>query len=64
MKKSRLLSEMHETARGLERVGVLDKHTMREFDVLTLPPVKGLRRSRFARFGSGVGSVKQCSPPC
>ncbi len=42
MKKSRLLNEMHETARGLERIGVLNKHTMREFDVLTLPPVKEL----------------------
>jgi putative transcriptional regulator len=42
VKKSRLLNEMHETARGLERIGVLNKHTMREFDVLTLPPVKEL----------------------
>jgi len=42
MAKSRLLSEMHETARGLERIGALDKQTMREFDVLTLPPVQEL----------------------
>jgi putative transcriptional regulator len=42
VKKSRLLNEMHETARRLERIGVLNKHTMREFDVLTLPPVKEL----------------------
>ncbi len=42
MKKSRLLNEMRETARGLERIGVLDKQTMREFDVLTLPPVRDL----------------------
>jgi putative transcriptional regulator len=42
VKKSRLLNEMHETARGLERMLVLNKHTMREFDVLTLPPVKEL----------------------
>jgi putative transcriptional regulator len=40
--KSRLLNETNETAHGLERIGVLDKHTMREFDVLTLPPVKEL----------------------
>jgi putative transcriptional regulator len=42
MKKSRLLSELRETARGLERIGVLDKQTMREFNALTLPPVHEL----------------------
>jgi putative transcriptional regulator len=42
MKKSRLLDEMRQTARGLERLGALDKQTMREFDVLTLPPVQEL----------------------
>ena len=42
MKKSRLLDEMRETARDLERIGALDKQTMREFDVLTLPPVQEL----------------------
>ena len=36
MKKSRLLDEMRETARGLERIGALDKHTMREFDVVVV----------------------------
>jgi len=42
MKKRRLLDEMHETARGLERMGALDKQTMREFDTLALPPVREL----------------------
>lgn len=42
MKKSRLLTEMRETARGLVRIGALDKQTMREFDALTLPPVREL----------------------
>ena len=42
MKKSRLLDEMRETARALERIGALDKQTMREFDVLTLPPIHEL----------------------
>src|SRR5437588_507385 len=42
MKKSRLLDEMYETARGLVRVGALDKQTLREFDALTLPPVREL----------------------
>ena len=42
MKKSRILSEVNETARGLNRIGVLDQQTMREFDVLTVPPVRSL----------------------
>ena len=32
MKKSRILTEMNETARGLNRIGVLDQQTMRDFD--------------------------------
>jgi putative transcriptional regulator len=42
MKKRRLLDEMHETARGLARIGALDKQTMREFDALALPVVREL----------------------
>ena len=42
MKKSRLLSEMNETARGLNRIGVLDQQTLREFEVLSVPPVRVL----------------------
>ena len=37
---SRILKEMHDTARGLHKAGVMDTTTMREFDVLCLPPVK------------------------
>ncbi len=39
MKKSRLLNEVHETARGLARIGGIDKHTMRDLEALCLPPV-------------------------
>ena len=42
MKKSRILSEINETVRGLNRIGVVDQKTMREFDVLTIPPVRAL----------------------
>ena len=42
MKKSRILTEVNQTARGLNRIGVLDQQTMREFDVLTVPPVRAL----------------------
>jgi putative transcriptional regulator len=59
MKKSRLLDEMRETARGLERVGAMDKRTMREFDVLTLPPVQELtaRQIRAIRTRSRVSQA-------
>ena len=42
MKKSRILTEINDTVRGLNRIGVLDQQTMREFDVLTVPPVRTL----------------------
>lgn len=42
MKKSRILAEMHETARGLRGSDAIDKRTMRDFDSLCLPPVRPL----------------------
>jgi putative transcriptional regulator len=33
---------MRETAQGLVRAGVVGKQTLREFDALTLPPVREL----------------------
>ena len=33
-RKSRILEEMHETARGLHTVGLIDKRRIREFDAL------------------------------
>lgn len=42
MKKSRILAEVNETARGFNRTGILDQQTMRDFDVLTVPPVRSL----------------------
>ena len=39
-KRSRILEEMHETARGLHRAGLMDEVTMREFDALCLPTIK------------------------
>jgi len=42
MKRSRLLTEIHETASALHRSGSIDKQTMREFDALALPRVRDL----------------------
>lgn len=36
---SRILKEMHETARGLKRAGFIDKRRMQEFDALCLATV-------------------------
>jgi putative transcriptional regulator len=35
-----ILDTIHETADGLHNAGVMDTTTMREFDALSLPPVK------------------------
>jgi putative transcriptional regulator len=42
MKKSKILEAVHETALGLHKAGVMSQVTMREFDVLCLPPVEQL----------------------
>jgi putative transcriptional regulator len=41
-KKSRILTEMHESAAALYRSGSIDKQTMREFDALLFPQVRDL----------------------
>ena len=42
MAKSRILHEVHETARGLHAAGVLSDTTMRDFDKVCLSPVHAL----------------------
>jgi len=37
-----LLASVHETAKGLHDAGVMDKGTMRRFDVMCLTPVRPL----------------------
>ncbi len=37
---SRILKELHKSAKGLHDAGAMDITTMREFDALCLPPVK------------------------
>ncbi len=39
---SRMLEEIHETARGLHQAGGMDKKTMREFDALCLTPIEDM----------------------
>jgi putative transcriptional regulator len=40
--RSSLLASVHETAKGLRDAGVMDKETMRKFDVMCLTPVRPL----------------------
>ncbi|AFZ02246.1 helix-turn-helix domain-containing protein [Calothrix sp. PCC 6303] len=40
--KSPILEAVHETAKGLHQVGVMDQVTLREFDRLCLPPMETL----------------------
>lgn len=44
-----ILNNVHETAKGLHRVGVMDGKTMREFDALCLPPVKNMTAAQIRR---------------
>ena len=41
--RSALMASIHETAEGLHATGVMDKHTMREFDEMCLTPVRALK---------------------
>jgi len=40
--RSPLLASIHETAKGLHDAGVMNKQTMRKFDVMCLTPVRAL----------------------
>lgn len=46
---SSILDAVHETARGLQRVGAMDLVTMREFDRLCLPKVEPLGPEQIKR---------------
>lgn len=39
---SRMLKELHDTAKDMHDIGTIDTTTMREFDALCLPPIKKL----------------------
>lgn len=41
--KSPILEAVHETAKGLNKAGVMDRVTLREFDQLCLPPIEPLQ---------------------
>lgn len=47
--KSPILEAVHEAATDLYEVGVMDKTTMREFDLLCLPPITRLQPDEIKR---------------
>ena len=57
--KSPILEAVHETAKGLHAVGLMDHVTMREFDRLCLPPIEPLspRKTRKIREQSRVSQA-------
>lgn len=48
-KHSRIKEAVHESARDLHRIGLVDDMTMRKFDVLCLPPVKQYKAREIKR---------------
>ena len=51
--KSPILEAVHETAKGLNKAGVMDQVTMREFDQLCVPPVPPLEPEEIRRIREG-----------
>lgn len=45
----RLIKEIHETAKGLHKAGVMSLQTMQEFDAMCLPPVKDYTPTQIKR---------------
>ena len=48
-KRKAILDAVHKTARGLRNAGLMEPQTMREFDVLCLPPVKEYTAAQIKR---------------
>ena len=53
--RSRLSATIHETAAGLHRIGLIDKATMREFDVSCLTAIEPLSGKQIAAIRRRAG---------
>ena len=53
--RSHLVAAIHETAAGLRRIGLLDRATMREFDVSCLTVVEPLSAKQIAAIRKRAG---------
>ena len=52
--RSPIIEAVRETARGLDKAGVLDQVTLRELDPLWLPPVEPLQPAEIKRIREGA----------
>lgn len=48
-KRKSILDTVHKTARGLHNAGLMSPQTMREFDMLCLPPIKEYTAAQIKR---------------
>jgi putative transcriptional regulator len=55
MKKS-ILETVHDAAKGLRKVGLMDTKTLREFDAQCLPPVKTYTPTQIKRLRKKVNA--------
>jgi len=53
--RSRIAETVHKTAEGLQRLGAIDKTTMREFDVMCLTLVENLSARQIHRIRKQAG---------
>jgi putative transcriptional regulator len=53
--RSRLSAAIHETAAGLQRIGLMDKATMREFDASCLTSIEPLSAKEIASIRKRAG---------
>jgi len=54
--RSKVLGAVHETVRGLHRLGLVDQQTMREFDSSCLTPVETLSPRQIAQLRKREGA--------
>lgn len=61
-----ILGAVHETAKGLHKVGVMKLETMREFDALCIPPAQSRsgapsgKKGRYGRASSTTRATEGC----
>jgi putative transcriptional regulator len=60
----KLLNALHETAQGLYRAGTMDAVTLREFDVLCLPPIKEYSATQIKRLRQRIKASQAVFAAC
>lgn len=61
--KSSILKAVHDTAKGLQKAGVIDQVALREFDRLCLPPVEPLVPEQIKRIRESSRVSEAVCPP-